>query len=42
MAQFDSLLRQLKLKLKRQEETVRETKGQIVDLEVLITAGSKK
>jgi len=38
MGQFDSLLRQLKMKLKRQEESVADSKVQIASLEKIIGA----
>ncbi len=42
MAQFDSLLRQLQMKLERQQKSVVETESQIKDLREVITAGLKK
>ncbi len=35
MASFDNLLRSLRMKLKRQEDSVAETKAQIAELEKL-------
>lgn len=36
MAQFESLLRQLEMKLKRQKDSVAETEAQISDLRKII------
>ncbi len=42
MAQFDSLLRQLQMKLERQQKVAADTEAQIKDLREVIRVGLKK